>query len=84
MQNHIHLLIWPTKNDYNIAKITKSIKGRLAKRYLKHLQESENHFFLNQCSVVEKGINKHRFWQQGGGFDRNLWNPKVIYDSIIR
>jgi putative transposase len=82
MPNHIHLLIWPTKNDYNIAKITKSIKGRLAKKYLTHLKETKNTFILNQCSVVEKGMNKHRFWQRGGGFDRNLWNPKAIHDSI--
>jgi putative transposase len=23
-----------------------------------------------------------RFWQHGGGFDRNLWNAKAIHDAI--
>ena len=23
-----------------------------------------------------------RFWQAGGGFDRNLWNAKAIHNSI--
>lgn len=23
-----------------------------------------------------------RFWQAGGGFDRNLWNPKAIHAAI--
>ena len=32
--------------------------------------------------MIEKGCQKHRFWQRGGGFDRNMWNPKAIYDAI--
>ncbi len=24
----------------------------------------------------------HRFWQRGGGYDRNLWEPKAIYQQI--
>ena len=23
-----------------------------------------------------------RFWQAGGGFDRNLWNAKAIHSSV--
>jgi putative transposase len=26
--------------------------------------------------------NSFRFWQPGGGFDRNLWNAKAIHDLI--
>ena len=29
------------------------------------------------------GLNrKFRFWQAGGGFDRNLWNPEAIHRAI--
>ena len=24
----------------------------------------------------------HRFWQRGGGFDRNLWSPRAIWNTI--
>ena len=32
--------------------------------------------------VLYKGKKVFRFWQTGGGFDRNLWNAKAIHSSI--
>lgn len=82
MPNHIHLLIKPGQNEYSIATITKSIKGRFAKKYLKRLSDLEEKSVLEKCTVIEKGQRKHRIWQRGGGFDRNMWNPKAIHDAI--
>jgi putative transposase len=82
MPNHVHVLIKPVESDYSIAAVTKSIKGRFAKGYLKYLMESGNTRLLRKCSVIEKGCPKHRFWQRGGGFDRNIWNPKAVYDAV--
>jgi len=47
-----------------------------------------NFLIKNNPKIFEKiciqiGKKKvFRFWQAGGGFDRNLWNAKAIYFSI--
>ncbi len=33
MPNHVHLFIYPTRNEYKIAAILQSIKGKTSKRY---------------------------------------------------
>ena len=82
MPQHIHILIFPNENTYDIKKITKSLHGRIAKKYMTTLKQMNNIPILNKCLAKEKGVEKHRFWQIGGGFDRNIWNVKAIYDSI--
>jgi putative transposase len=81
MPHHVHLLIWPTNNQYDIGRIESGIKGIMAKRYGKYLVENDrdqhNTFILSISS--EKGFI---FWQKGGGFDRNMWNAKAIHRSI--
>jgi putative transposase len=81
MQNHVHLLIWPLEHKYDIAKIDSGIKGITSKRYAKYLHTA-NPVKYEQFLVTSRGKAMFRFWQHGGGFDRNLWNAKAIHDSI--
>ena len=32
--------------------------------------------------VPSRGVETFRFWQPGGGFDRNLWNSQAIHKAI--
>lgn len=58
-----------------------SIKGCAAKRYGEHLIATAPHIYRSDC--IGTGDKKRfRFWQAGGGFDRNLWNAKAIHSSI--
>lgn len=81
MPNHVHLLIWPANAGYDIAKIGSGIKGILSKRYGKHLFENDRQR-RNQFLVTSHGLKTFRFWQPGGGFDRNLWNSMPVHNSI--
>jgi putative transposase len=81
MPNHVHLLIWPLEPKYDIAKIDSGIKGITSKRYARHLVEI-NAIKYQEFMVNSRGGERFRFWQHGGGFDRNLWNAKAIHDSI--
>ena len=45
-----------------------------------HVQENPE-LFEKMCIEIRKK-NIFRFWQAGGGFDRNLWNAKAIHSSI--
>jgi putative transposase len=82
MPNHVHLLFWPKKHVYNIAEIQRTIKGRTARRYSEWLQENDYSRY-DTFKVNDRGEMRFRFWQRGGGFDRNLWNNRPIYDSIL-
>jgi REP element-mobilizing transposase RayT len=84
MPNHVHVLIWPQENTYSIESITKTIKGRMAKRFIRLCKESGNEGIgrLGPYKVVERAAEQYRIWQKGGGFDRNLWNSQAIHQSI--
>jgi putative transposase len=82
MPNHAHLLFWPKNHEYDIAEIQKSIKGRMSRTYSEFLLKS--HPELHESFLVkDRGKMQYRFWQRGGGFDRNLWNNQPIYGSIM-
>ncbi len=81
MPNHVHLFIYPTQNEYKIAAILQSIKGKTSKRYRDILLAERPERYDKLC--IKTGNKKvFRFWQAGGGFDRNLWNAKAIHSSV--
>lgn len=81
MPSHVHLLIYPCQPSYKIAAILQAIKGRTSKRYGEILLEKSPATHENYCIKIGSK-RSFRFWQSGGGFDRNLWNPQVIHYSI--
>ncbi len=80
MPNHVYLL-YPYQQVYKISSILQAIKGRTSKRYSAWLRETYPRRY--EDSLIRIGLNrKFRFWQAGGGFDRNLWNPEAIHRAI--
>ena len=66
---------------YKIAAILQSIKGKTSKRYRDILLAERPQRYDKLC--IKTGNKKvFRFWQAGGGFDRNLWNAKAIHSSV--
>ena len=82
MPNHVHLLVWPLEHDYRIDIINKAIKGRMAKKFVQFTRENNTIDLIRDYLVSGEGNKQCRVWQKGGGFDRNLWNPMAIYQSI--
>ncbi len=81
MPTHVHLLLYPYKSNYNISVILQSIKGKMSIRYCNLLNEKNPELFKKMCMKIgRKEI--FRFWQVGGGFDRNLWSVKAVHSSI--
>ena len=82
MPEHIHLLIHPRESEYDIALIRKAIKQGASQRAISHLKR-HNPEALDPLKVVNsQGLVSHRFWQEGGGYDRNLFAPKAIRAAI--
>ena len=82
MPEHVHLLIWPTMSDYSIPGILKSIKQSASRSAINYVHKNTP-YFLNQMEDRQpNGTITHRFWQRGGGYDRNLTEPATIWSTI--
>ena len=80
MPNHVHLLIWPTRETYSISAILQSIKQSVARRIMIHLREHEPDW-LKQLQTGQKHT-PYRFWQDGGGYDRNVQFSATLRDMV--
>ena len=81
MPNHVHLLIWPCERNYDIGKILQAINGLMSRRYSRLLSRI-NPDLKNSFLEIAQNHSVFRFWQRGGGFDRNLYNDNAIHASI--
>ena len=82
MPEHAHLLIRPAHAEYDISTILHSIKlpvSRKARQFI--LKEAPD--FLDRMSVRSGARTSVRFWQAGGGHDRNIFNPQEMWEKII-
>jgi len=77
MPNHVHLLIYPNEPDYDVSGILKAIKQPVGTQAIKHLKHHAPHW-LERITVPHRNRIERRFWQAGGGFDRNTNEALVI------
>ena len=82
MPEHFHLIIWPTIAEYSISSILATIKQSVSKRALVYIREHAPAFLSQMEDRDPNGIIRHRFWLRGGGYDRNLTEPKTIWAEI--
>ncbi|MBW7989428.1 MAG: hypothetical protein FVQ84_05335 [Planctomycetes bacterium] len=80
MPDHVHLLINPIDGEYNISNILKDIKTDTARKTVKYLKEN-NPSALSKLSTGQQ-YRKYRFWQKGGGYDRNIIKENTLLDSV--
>ena len=80
MPDHVHLLISPMDEEYSISNILKDIKSDTARKAVTYLKGNRPSGLL-QLSTGQK-YRKYRFWQKGGGYDRNIIKEKTLTDSV--
>ncbi|REJ65202.1 MAG: hypothetical protein DWQ31_18850 [Planctomycetota bacterium] len=82
MPEHVHLLVWPKEPDARIHRLLKGIKQPLSHRVRTILDEQRSR--LRERLTVQERPDKtvFRFWQEGGGYDRNLTGPESAQASI--
>ena len=70
MPEHVHLLLWPACETYATSSILQAIKQPVARRAIRWLKTA------NPCGLQHLATGDarkpYRFWQAGGGFDRNV------------
>jgi putative transposase len=83
MPEHVHILLRPLSHAAEIAPILKGIKQPVARQATNHLRASNNRQWLERLKVCRpSGRVEYRFWQQGGGYDRNILTPKAARAAI--
>ena len=80
MPEHVHLVIFPSEEEYSISEILKGIKVPVAKRSIAYLRKCRSGIL----KFMETGLMKpqYRFWQDGGGYDRNMIDYKELVNLV--
>ena len=76
MPEHVHLLLKPRLESYDLARYEQSFKLSWSKTVLNHLLKVKS-------PLLEKIRSKdgYRLWQPGGGFDLNIWTMKKAIEK---
>ena len=82
MPEHLHLLVYPTVPNPSISRYLARIKQPFSKQ-IKDILVGQGSPLLPKLTVLERpGKACFRFWQEGPGFDRNLFTPEAITSSL--
>ncbi|MFA6134520.1 MAG: transposase [Phycisphaerae bacterium] len=81
MPEHIHLLILPHEGE-TISSILKAIKQPVTRRALAWVEHNRPQFLAKMADRQPNGEITHRFWQRGGGYDRNMRSTSDIHEKI--
>jgi len=81
MPEHVHLLILPHEN-VTISCILKDIKQPVTRQAVKWAQKNCPSFLPKMAECRPSGKTTYRFWQPGGGYDRNMRSVRDIHEKI--
>ena len=81
MPEHVHLLLRP-RASIGVSEILSAIKVPVSKRIVGWLRREAPQFLPHLLDVQPNGKEFHRFWQRGGGYDRNIWSPAELREKI--
>lgn len=82
MPEHVHLLVWPCDPGYDVSMILKAIKQPVARNAVAYLREHAAAWLERLKVVRPSGRTEYRFWQQGGGYDRNIIRENAAWQAI--
>jgi putative transposase len=82
MPEHVHLLICPRPNVYDVSKILESIKLSVARTAVPYVRKNAPTFLSSMLDQQPNGRTHYRFWQRGPGFDRNITSEQTAVAEI--
>lgn len=81
MPEHAHLLIYPTTPDLDVGFAVGTIKEAVSRKAIKYLEENAPEW-IPRITVLEGKRVRRRFWQPGGGYDRNVTELSTLQKMI--
>ena len=82
MPEHVHIIIHPNEFASEISWFLKSMKQPVARKVSRWLSGHDPQMYDRLCIKRKDGSREFRFWQAGGGYDRNIENPKTLIQMI--
>ena len=81
MPEHVHLIVNPRLPRYDIAAFRRQVKEPVGRRAIRHIEQ--HHAEWLPRVTRQRGKRTERlFWQPGGGYDRNITDPRTLYHMI--
>ncbi len=81
MPEHVHVIVWPRRHPYDIAKIRHAIKEPVGRKGIAYLAARAPHW-LKRITRQRGKKTERLFWQSGGGYDRNITSGKTLLRMI--
>ena len=81
MPEHVHLLVRPREPGIKLGRFAGFVKEHTARPALRWLKANAPQF-LSRITVVEGSVTRRRFWQPGGGYDRNVTEERTLESMI--
>ena len=82
MPDHAHLLLFPERPDWRASRFLSTLKQSVSKTAVAWMEKHAP----DRCAIMQDqrpdGHVVYRFWQRGGGFDRNLWTAGAVWEMI--
>lgn len=82
MPEHVHILLCPLRPQYEMRTILVGLKRPVSDAARRYLESQGHSKWLDRLLIGEGPKQKFRFWQSGGGFDRNVTHERTI-PSIV-
>ncbi len=82
MPEHVHILIRPREPGDEVSRILWRIKRPMGRRAVAYLRVHSPSFLAKLTVTRGDGIRESRFWQAGGGYDRNIVEPTTVRKVI--
>ena len=80
MPEHVHLLICPRQKEYSISKFLLAVKQPVARWVLRFHKQHQTQQLQQMATGQKKQL--YRFWQAGGGYDRNIISRDTALNAI--
>ena len=82
MPEHVHVIVSPQAENYEVRLIRTALKVPVQRQALKCLRRRAPKFLDRLEDVQPNGEVHYRFWQRGGGYDRNIVEPGTLGQMI--
>ncbi len=82
MPTHVHLLVYTPDPRPDIGGFLESLKKSVARRAYLHVHAHAPQMLAKMEDRQPNGLVSTRFWQRGGGYDRNLVTSRAIWEMI--
>jgi putative transposase len=82
MPEHVHLLVWGIQRGEQVSQFLSRVKQPVSVQVHADLEKTQSRLLKRLLVRDRPGRQVFRYWQEGPGFDRNLFTVKAVQASI--